>query len=338
MKQLIIKGVFAGLALLTVAGAFAQDKTDKDKAKDKGDVQQIIITRKVNTDGKTVVEINGDKVLVDGKEVKGNDGDVTVRTHKIKDVTALRESRNLNRDGFNFNLEFDRNNGRALFSEDANRAMLGIVTDDDAKGVKVTSVSEGSAAEKAGLKEDDIITKIDDSKIEDPEDLTTTIRKHKPGDKVSITYLRGGKEQKATAELSKWKGIAINTDNFRGFDFGRPPGIPGTPDMPNAPGAPFRVRIAGGAPRLGMSVQDTEEGKGVKVVDIDEESNAAKAGLKEDDIITGINDKEVNSADEIAREVRESRDKTSVKLKVLRAGKTQNIEVKIPRKLKTADL
>jgi serine protease Do len=338
MKQLI-KGVFAGLALLAVPAVFAQDKADNEKTKAKGDVQQIIITRRGDTGGKTIVEINGDKILVDGKEVKGNDGDVTVRTHKIKDVTALR-ARPLfgGADDFNINFNLERNQALSLFSEDANRAMLGIVTDNDDKGVKITSVTEESAAEKAGLKQDDVITKIDESKIEDPQDLTEVIRKHKPGDKISITYLRGGKEQKATAELHKWRGINIGADNFRMFSPGRVPGMPGSPEAPNAPGAPRKIRIVGGAPRLGMSVQDTEEGKGVKVVDVDEDSNAAKAGLKEDDVISHINDKEVNTADEIAREVRDSRDKASVKLKVLRAGKSQNIEVKIPRKLKTADL
>jgi hypothetical protein len=36
--------------------------------------------------------------------------------------------------------------------------------------------------------------------------------------------------------------------------------------------------------------------------------------------------------------VRENKDKVSIKLKVNRNGKTENIEVKMPRKLKTADL
>jgi serine protease Do len=71
---------------------------------------------------------------------------------------------------------------------------------------------------------------------------------------------------------------------------------------------------------------------------VDEDSNAAKAGVKENDIITHINDEAVNSADEIARKVRAGRDKASLQFKVLRNGKTQNIEVKTPRKLKTADL
>ena len=89
---------------------------------------------------------------------------------------------------------------------------------------------------------------------------------------------------------------------------------------------------------MGLSVQDTEDGKGVKIIDVDEESNAAKAGLKSDDIITEVEGKAVNSADEVARIIRESKDKTSVKVKLNRSGKTQNVEVKIPRKLKSADL
>ena len=85
-------------------------------------------------------------------------------------------------------------------------------------------------------------------------------------------------------------------------------------------------------------MQDTDDGKGVKVIDIDDEGNAKKAGVKENDVIIAVNDKEVNSADEVAKIVRENKDKPSVMLKIKRDGKTQNIEVKMPRKLKTADL
>lgn len=93
-----------------------------------------------------------------------------------------------------------------------------------------------------------------------------------------------------------------------------------------------------GRPKLGLSVQDTDDGKGVKIINVDEESNAEKAGVKEEDVITSINDKEVNSADEVAKIVKENKDKTTLKLKVIRDGKTQDINVRMPRKLKTADL
>ena len=95
---------------------------------------------------------------------------------------------------------------------------------------------------------------------------------------------------------------------------------------------------SGGGPKLGLSVQDTDDGKGVKVIEVDDESNAAKAGIKEDDVITEVDGKAVNSADEIAKIVKESKDKVSIMVKLQRGGKSQNIELKMPRKIKTADL
>jgi len=91
-------------------------------------------------------------------------------------------------------------------------------------------------------------------------------------------------------------------------------------------------------PKLGLSIQDTEDGKGVKVLTVDEESNAAKAGIKEGDVITAINDKEVNTADEISRAVRDNRDKNTVSFNVQRNGKVKTIDVHIPRKIETVDL
>ena len=105
--------------------------------------------------------------------------------------------------------------------------------------------------------------------------------------------------------------------------------------MPEVPRVTYGF---GGGPKLGLSVQDTEDGKGVKVLDVDDDGNAAKAGIKENDVITRVNEEEVNSADEISRLVRTNRDKPSLRLQVLRNGKSQTIEVKVPRKLKTADL
>jgi serine protease Do len=95
---------------------------------------------------------------------------------------------------------------------------------------------------------------------------------------------------------------------------------------------------SGNSPKLGLSVQDTDDGKGVKVIDVDDESNAAKAGIKEDDIITQVDDKIINGVDEIAKLLREKKDNPTVRLQLTRSGKAQTIEVKMPRKIKTADL
>ena len=336
MKRILPKLSVVALATLLIApvAIHAQDEKDKDKDKsDKKDAEQIIITRKNADKGKVTVEIDGDKVTVNGKPIEDlKDDDITVNRRKVRDGHSM----SFNSPGGNWNYNWNDNDMKMLY-EDGNTAMLGVVTESEDGGLKITDVTEKSAADKAGLKEDDIITKVDDKKVDDPDDLTKVIRSHKPGDKVTITYLRDKKEQKVTAELGKWKGSDFNAFNMPNMDFDMiAPRVEAHPKIKMAPGQYYS--FFDNRPRLGLSVQDTEDGKGVKVIDVDDEGNGQKAGVKENDIITAINNKDVNSADEVARMVRENRDKPSIMLKIKRAGKIQNIEVRMPRKLKTADL
>jgi serine protease Do len=324
MKQAIKRFSFVILAsaLAAPAVSFAQDK-EKDKS-DKKDSEQIIITRKGNNDEKMVIELNGDKVTVNGKPVDKDNADVKVHRAKIKDVFAY------GGDGFSGSW----NDNFARTDIDENRAMLGVTTDKDSKGAEIQTISKESAAEKAGLKKGDIITRIDDSRVEGPDGLTTAIRKHKPGDKVTVTIIRDGKEQKLTAELGKWKGVRQT------YSYSMPnmnlDALPRIQSLPRIQGQNWNW--SSGSPKLGLFVQDSEDGKGVKVIDVDEDSNAAKAGLKEDDVITEIDGVDITGADQVVRIVKESKDKVSIKMKIQRKGKTENVEVKIPRKLKTADL
>lgn len=348
MKQHVLKfAVIAFLALLSIPSV-AQDAKEKEKEKDKkSDVEQIIITKKGDDKEKVVIEIQGDKITVNGKPVEDlKDDDIKVLRNKFKSFDGLRSYADGMRaytlprgQGNNFNFNFDDHDGMSFFSTmDEKRAMLGVVTEKTDKGAKVNEVTEKSAAEKAGIKKGDIITKVGDKKIVDPDELSEAIRKNKPGDKVSITLLRDNKEQKLNAELGKWSGFGALSvaPRMPNMDILREtmPRIQGVPRTPNG----LTYSWSGNSPKLGLSVQDTDDGKGVKVIEVDEESNAAKAGVKENDIITHFNDKEVNGADEVAKMVRENKDKISIQLKIKRDGKVQNIEVKMPRKLKTADL
>ena len=344
MKRLAVNFAMAALLATFAIPSFAQDEKEKEKTESKDkkkSVEQIVITRNTDTKEKTVIEINGDKITVNGKPIEDlKDGDVKVHRNKYKTIEGLNAySYPGTGGGQSFNWDSDHDNAFRYFGDmDENRAMLGVVTEETEGGVKVTEITDESAAKKAGIKEGDIITKIGETKIAEPDQLSEVIRKHKPGEKVTVTLLRDKKEQKVTAELGKWKGVGA-------YGFG--PGQNFKMDMPDyhellAPkiqGAPrAQAWSRSGTPRLGLSVQDTDDGKGVKVIEVDEESNAAKAGIKENDLVTHFNDKEVNSADEVARLVKENKDKVSFNLKIKRDGKTQNIEVKVPRKLKTADL
>lgn len=344
MKQIMKKlslGLLA-MGVLTPAALLAQQEGNETKAKKEG--EQIIITRKGNSDGKLVIEVNGDKVTVNGKEYdKNSDGDVTVLRNKIKDVWAYGGSGAHVYNGNGTSQMYKLMNGY-----EENRAMLGVTTEKADQGVEVIEITKESAAEKAGVKKGDIITSINDKKVTDPDALSKIIREYKPGDKVTVNYIRDKKAQKVTTELTKWKGVNVYTspENFDfklnfddlKFDQFTPRINPAVPDLPQLRSLDRSWSTSGSAPKLGVSVQDTEDGKGVNVLAVDGEGNGAKAGLKEGDVITEVDGKAVNSADEMARVMRENKDKASVKMKIQRKGKTETLDVKIPRKLKTANL
>jgi putative serine protease PepD len=69
------------------------------------------------------------------------------------------------------------------------------------QGAQVQTVENGGAASDAGLRKGDVITKVDDQVIDGSESLVATIRGHRPGDKVTLTYLRDGKTHRVTATL-----------------------------------------------------------------------------------------------------------------------------------------
>src|SRR5207253_9623918 len=111
------------------------------------------------------------------------------------------------------------------------------------------------------------------------EDLSDAIGKLKPEDKATITYKRDKKEQKISATLGKRTDSTFFPQAFQynnNHDFNLT-----TPDLDG-----YNMMIRGGNPRLGIKAQDTEDGKGVKVLDVNDGSNAQKAGIKEGDIVT----------------------------------------------------
>lgn len=348
MKQYLKSASFLLAALFLVVGVQAQEEKETKEKMKKGDMEQIIITTTGDKKEKIVVEINGDKVTVNGKDINDlKDEDIQVIKNKFKGARGFTM---MNGQG-DWNMNWNQGEPFALTTTSSNRAMLGVTTETTDDGVEITNVTEGSAAEKAGLKEGDYILKVDEDKVENPDKLTKLIRAHKPGDKVKITYKRDKKEMTASAELGKFEGVSgvynLNDwgtqfrelDNLREMELPRVPRVRSF-SVPGGESGAYNFSFFDEESRLGLSVQDTEEGKGVKVLEVDEESNAAKAGIQEGDVIVEFAGKEVNSADEVAKLYREKlRAKaTTVPVKMKRDGKEKSVEIKVPRKLKTADL
>jgi serine protease Do len=318
------------LSMLTVAvaiiGISATAQTNNNTNKNNDKTQEIIIRKKGDKGEKMTIVVDGDKVTINGKPVD---------EFKNQDVTVLR------RNGLSGTYgpravtiprgTFEWNDGEGAFGPArSNRAMLGVVTDKGDGGAKVADITKESAAAKAGLQKDDVITKVDTKKIEDPEDLIAAIRSYKPNDKVDITYKRNGKENKTTATLGENKTGAYSF-NFNNPDFNF--------DLPKTPNAPqgFTFNMAR-RPKIGLQIQDLEEGKGVKVKDVDDDSPASKAGLKDGDVITQINGKEVAGVDEVRNAIKDLKEGDSVKFTYKRGSKTETSEIKIPKRIRTADL
>ncbi|HEY0902849.1 MAG TPA: trypsin-like peptidase domain-containing protein [Marmoricola sp.] len=92
-----------------------------------------------------------------------------------------------------------------LDGEQPTHARLAVTVSDaqDAavQGAQVQSVQNGGPADEAGLRKGDVITKVDDQVIDSSESLVAIVRGHRPGDKVTLTYVRDGRTDTATATL-----------------------------------------------------------------------------------------------------------------------------------------
>lgn len=334
-----ISTLAVGLLTLQQSGFSQQLVPTPGEVQDKADTaarprnyQEIIIRQKTDKDAKVTVEIKNGELFINGKPASEyEDGNLVITKRKLKSM----KNGNVIMDGGDMNSPFRENwNFKELMPQ--NKAFLGVTSmrpESGPAGARIAEVSPGSAAEKAGLKRGDIITKLDELAIESPEDLSRAVGKYDPDEKATITYLRDGKEQKVTVALSQSPGA-------RSYNFSGPDGD--NQDF-------FKLLVPPGqnygwnnnnsnSSKLGIRAQDTEDGKGVKVIYVDGESAAAKAGIKEQDIITSFDGHTVNDAGTLASLARESHLKPTVKVSVLRDGKSLELEVKNPRKLKTADL
>ena len=74
------------------------------------------------------------------------------------------------------------------------------------EGILVAGVTEGGSAASAGIKEDDVITKIDGKQLKSFSDLQEVLAQHRPGDKVKLTIIRDKKEKVVDVVLKNSQG------------------------------------------------------------------------------------------------------------------------------------
>jgi len=149
-------------------------------------------------------------------------------------------------------------------------------------GALVSDVAPGSPAEKAGLQHGDVITMLDGKKVEGPRELRLMVGAMPPGAKAIVKYLRDGKANEATVELGelpqKEGSISSNGDS--------------TP----APSILDGVRLTDLDDEARQAIQAPKNLKGAAIAEIDPESDAYQAGLRQGFVIEEIDRKPVKNA------------------------------------------
>lgn len=160
----------------------------------------------------------------------------------------------------------------------------------EASGALVVSPTENSPGEKAGMKQGDIVTAVNGDTVKDARDLARKIASYSPGTEVEVAIWRGGKAETLKVKLGE---LPVDKTAAASDDEG------------SSEQAPAAAQQEIG--KLGVSVVPSSDGKGLDIVDVDPDSEAAARGLKSGEKISAINNQPVKSAEEAAKLVEAAR-------------------------------
>ena len=164
---------------------------------------------------------------------------------------------------------------------------------DESSGVLVGEVTPDSSAAKAGVREGDVIVEVNGKKVPDPRILQLLVAQAAPGSKVNLRILRGGPgtratEKTITATLAELPQEALASRGRNQSEDGNQQGTDALDGV--------EVTDLDAAARRQLGIPRTVQG--AVVVNVDQDSNAARAGISQGDVITEINHQRVRNADD----------------------------------------
>jgi serine protease Do len=222
------------------------------------------------------------------------------------------------------------------------RGYLGVqmqdVTDDIAdalgvpkgRGTLVSRVEAGEAADKAGIKQGDVIVKVNGRDVTPDQTLSYLVANVTPGTRIPLDVVRDGKPMTLTVTVgTRPPEEQLAANNFDPNDNDSGPGA-GQPDALAA--ASLGVAVAPLTPQIAQSVGVDPASKGVVVLTVDPSSDAAGKGLRRGDVIVSVNRTPVTNATDIAKIVTASKSagRGSVLLYIQRRNFGTFVPVQIP--------
>lgn len=241
-----------------------------------------------------------------------------------------------------------------VYAENISRENMGRYHMSQVRGVGVTHVVPNSPAEKAGLRKDDVILRIDGENVSSVRKLNRLVSEMAPDQSVKLSFSRGGSEQEVTATVGKRSNQSFAADVFPGgsklFRWDRD----GKPFKFDFPRETFRFEnplgespnlfdndndlaiILGNSRRIGVSTMELSKqladyfgitgGKGVLVTSVTADGPAAKAGIRAGDVITAVEGEAVDSPGDVARAINKKKE-GEVTLTIVRNKSQQTIRV-----------
>jgi serine protease Do len=208
----------------------------------------------------------------------------------------------------------------------------------EARGVGITNVVAGSPAEKAGLRKDDVILRLDNDNVTSVRKLNRLVSEIAPDHTVRLLISRGGAEQEVSVTIGERKNFANTLQGMRVTPRARarvwaPDDLKG--NIFEGESGSF-VFAFGGHRRIGVSTTQLTkqlaeyfgiaDGQGVLVTAVTEDGPAAKAGIKAGDVITAVDGEKVGGAGELARAINKKKE-GDISLTIVRDRNQRTITV-----------
>ncbi len=183
------------------------------------------------------------------------------------------------------------------------------------RGVLVASVSEDTPASSAGIKEGDIILRVDEKDINSTSSLRNVISLSAVGQKVEVAIIRDGKEKTLKVKLEALPGQTEAPDT-----------TPEVTEDESLDGVTVRELTD----RMRAMGEIPEEIQGVLVTGVAASSNAARVGLAEGDIILKVDNRDVENLKDFRKSLGQNTDKPAF-LRVYKVNAGRSIFIAVPR-------
>ena len=184
----------------------------------------------------------------------------------------------------------------------------------EAKGVLVNAVSSSGAAEKAGIKQGDIITAIDGAATDDTNVLRNKVAGTAPGTAIKITVWREGKAQDFTATLQEFEVKTQTTEQQNNQNQNN--------ENKQTETGKLGLSVQPLTPAITREVGVPTDTQGLVIAEVDESGPAAEKGIERGDVVLQANNQAVKTEDEFQAAIGKSGNKP-VSLLISRKGVTR---------------